>query len=753
MKLATLLFASASLVGASHFRYGSIQWQQTEGNSVDFDITTAWTRDYGYIDGEGNVNFEVKGHCYYSEEKGVLMDTKYNDADYEDGTLFSTPGDFGDHHLNKGVGETTLPTVGDLIVVNDLTGMPRLHFGDGEWTYLSVCVTAVSVDENWFFGHSSASHTYDYPTDYNGDRSCTDDHNSNGICDPWTGGEAEAWEVTYTGCCKFGNDDLEQPWSFDSGNQNDWPRPGGNKDYAQRGEVNNLGQGEGPEDGPERDWDKPYGYNLPETRKPWRLVSRINLLHESASPGVVSLPIVSVPAGEETCFYMGSYDANHAAGGLYRAGNDYEYGADTSFYQTDGINDSNTPTWMNGVDHTPITSHSWDALSVSSDGEVCVNGDGLEGLYNAVVMISNGEQISREEWAHQDNQFNRLTTGATTPVDFLVRVLPQEGNHSPEQEYSTEAYPAVHTLYEGFWYGMTVAGADADEGDRISFTTINTPSWCAWSTVNGVNPGSMDLSCMPCSEDCGLHIICTEAVDNSHTGSDVAYASPQMCLAANVVPDPAPTVDPYGGGNQDDVLVMGRTHTFDVISFDENGGDSVTTTASNMPEGATFDGTTFTWTPGHDQGGMTVTIDFTGHDQADACGNDASTTTVSRTLHVRTCVYDVQEEQQLQEIAEIYQTDWMTLWSLNPCNHEDGSFCHPDYFLTPGTTINVGHFKRVESHDNLYDLAARFGTSTGNIHTMNNGLDEDNLQLGDAICIVPNACDGANNAYGPNGAN
>jgi hypothetical protein len=60
----------------------------------------------------------------------------------------------------------------------------------------------------------------------------------------------------------------------------------------------------------------------------------------------------------------------------------------------------------------------------------------------------------------------------------------------------------------------------------------------------------------------------------------------------------------------------GETLSFDVAGSDED-GDTLTFTASNLPEGAAFENDTFTWVPGFDLGGSTVMVTFTVSDGAE----------------------------------------------------------------------------------------------------------------------------------------
>lgn len=63
-------------------------------------------------------------------------------------------------------------------------------------------------------------------------------------------------------------------------------------------------------------------------------------------------------------------------------------------------------------------------------------------------------------------------------------------------------------------------------------------------------------------------------------------------------------------------VLEGESLTFDVSASDGD-GDTVTITASGLPEGATFTNNAFSWVPGFDLGGTSVTVTFTASDGTD----------------------------------------------------------------------------------------------------------------------------------------
>jgi hypothetical protein len=155
----------------------------------------------------------------------------------------------------------------------------------------------------------------------------------------------------------------------------------------------------------------------------------------------------------------------------------------------------------------------------------------------------------------------------------------------------------------------------------------------------------------------------------------------------------------------------------------------------------------FHWNPRWDQGGWTGDICFAVYDLAGGCDGAGVVQKTRKCVNVviERCRYTVQYEQQLQEIAAIYATDWITLWMVNR------EIQHPDYVLHPldpvlfqNQVVWTGHNYKVNIRDNLYDIAERFGTSVEWLHHMNADLCEDHsVDVGQTICIISNPCDGA----------
>lgn len=102
-----LLLSSGISVWASHFRYGNVQWQNTDGNTVVFKIQQAWRWSY-----------------FGNPEIGTVVDIVAGDGDVP------------------------------------------FDFGDGELQNIQITVTSINSAEDWFFGEITMTHTYAAPGNY-----------------------------------------------------------------------------------------------------------------------------------------------------------------------------------------------------------------------------------------------------------------------------------------------------------------------------------------------------------------------------------------------------------------------------------------------------------------------------------------------------------------------------------------------------------------------------------------------------------
>lgn len=81
---------------------------------------------------------------------------------------------------------------------------------------------------------------------------------------------------------------------------------------------------------------------------------------------------------------------------------------------------------------------------------------------------------------------------------------------------------------------------------------------------------------------------------------------------------------------------------------------------------------------------------YTGTDAAGSY-RTTQTTVGCLTVTVARCVWYVQNEDSLIQIAARFATNWLQVWHFNP------TLLHPDDSLVPQTLINIGHLYQVPS--------------------------------------------------------
>lgn len=485
----------------------------------------------------------------------------------------------------------------------------------------------------------------------------------------------------------------------------------------------------------------------------WNVQAHVNLMFEEYSASVKSLPVISVAQNEVASFYIPATNPNHERALSWRLATSDELG---------------------GTSAHPATNPAGLSVVGEDSGELAFDTQDVEeGLYNAGVVVSSGH--------------------AQTPVDFLIRVLPvSEGDEGtadgadtetiPSIQHPVDTYPSVRVEYVGFEVVFDVKATDADTYDDVGFTWGPLPVGAHLSTVqqqapetagSGINPVVQTFRWTPCNSQQGYHIVCFEAVDQTGT------ASTQRCVEILVETDPkpywlasGPSADSYTGTVGAELRINAHcddVNCKDTVTISADGANPACRPAnSDWPAGAELsaqellDGESigtcnpqsrvFSWTPRWDQGGWNGDICFKCTDEAGGCGGQGVAQAHRKCVSVtiQRCRYHVQYEQQIQEIAAIYATDWITLWQLNR-NIE-----HPDYVLykDEDAPLYTGHVYKVNLRDNLYDIAARFGTSETFLHYMNADLCEDNkIEVDQELCILPNACKGhVKSPYGQSGA-
>jgi hypothetical protein len=122
-----------------------------------------------------------------------------------------------------------------------------------------------------------------------------------------------------------------------------------------------------------------------------------------------------------------------------------------------------------------------------------------------------------------------------------------------------------------------------------------------------------------------------------------------------------------------------------------------------------------TWVPAWNQGGLKREVCVSLSAPATGCEPTPGLPQPIRcfVLQVARCVYAVQDDQKLEEIAAVYGTTWLDMYALNP------TIKTPDRVMSVGQVINVGHLYHVVPGDYLQKIANRFGSTVEGILAMN----------------------------------
>jgi len=283
-------------------------------------------------------------------------------------------------------------------------------------------------------------------------------------------------------------------------------------------------------------------------------------------------------------------------------------------------------------------------------------------------------------------------------------------------------------------------------------TVTNNPVYLYWRKAH-TNPQSQTLTWRPCACDVGRQYICVapKTSQKDTTGLDWVQGE-QRCVAIDVLPDHVPewtTPTPQ----QLLEFYIGRETRYPIAVTVLNPDKHVELDAQ-LPPGAVLDVMTLppiecgdngkcygrsrdlAWTPAWNQGGLRTTVCFKATDIVTGCEPEgqAHESEVCATLLVNKCVYAINFEQHLQEIASLYKTDWLNIYSMNP------TIKTPDRVLYAGQLVNVGHLYHVVPGDTVHKIAMRFGTSIDGLLETNAEITANNIVVGQSICVIPNSC-------------
>lgn len=374
--------------------------------------------------------------------------------------------------------------------------------------------------------------------------------------------------------------------------------------------------------------------------------------------------------------------------------------------------------------------------------------------------------------AYPGNQYmpSLKVAGHIFPGSDSCRAKASSAERSPTMtDLEQYLYPCMLVANTGYTVAFQLQGQDRQfpavasqleldfAGTNVGFGIGPLPPGARMSTVKGTNPSSADFSWVPCDEDVGMKTMCFEAIDrhaNATTGASApSVASSMKCVQIKVEADPPPYFVTGGSNTPSDTVTftMGRRGDVNIVVADDNCLDQVRIEAGDgsgskmLPAGATLTAldtsdavctearSRMSWLPASKQGGFEEEVCFTAYDKGGSCnGMLPQKATYCINMVVTRCMYAVQMDEQLQDIATRFGMDWVRLWSLNP------ALLHPDYIVGMGVTIHVGHTYRADNSKSMpMDIARRMGMSETLIRDLNYGLDMSlPLQNGQEICVV-----------------
>ncbi|MDW7710942.1 MAG: Ig-like domain-containing protein, partial [Deferrisomatales bacterium] len=217
------------------------------------------------------------------------------------------------------------------------------------------------------------------------------------------------------------------------------------------------------------------------------------------------------------------------------------------------------------------------------------------------------------------------------------------------------------SVSEGQTITVSLSASDPD-GDALRLSVAGLPGFCSLTDAGN---GTGSIGCSPDFGDAGNSSMVVTATDD---GSPPLSDSKSFNLSVGFVDRP-PQLSPIGNKT----VAEGQLLSFAVSATDPD-GDSVTITTSALPTGATFDGTTFNWTPGFDQAGS-YQVTFT----ATANGlTDSETITITVTDVNRLPVADAGPDQTVREGEPIF---------LNGSNSHDPD--EPEGFIVAYRWVQV----------------------------------------------------------------
>ena len=376
-------------------------------------------------------------------------------------------------------------------------------------------------------------------------------------------------------------------------------------------------------------------------------------------------------------------------------------------------------------------------VSTSASEEAILQAEGYEKLDGNLNEGAGGSDVFiwyKRSSGHVQYQQHRPTfigwELAITNISFASPQTPQtqfesqflSDDHIDQNPYSNETHQG--SAGEGSSSGWTKVDKDLNAG-----LMTNQPVFLYWRRSHS-NPTTQSMSWTPCACDVGRQYICVAPqTSQMDAATHDRVTGEERCIAIDVMPDALPEWHSPQPGQVLEFF-MGRETRYPITVVVLNPQKQVNIDAE-LPVGAALDILTepsqncsttelglcygksrdLVWTPAWNQGGLSTAVCFRASDVLTGCepAGQAHESEVCVTLEVKRCVYAVNFEQHLQEMASVYKTDWLNLYSMNP------TIKTPDRLLFEGQLVNIGHLYNVVPGDTVSKIAKVFVCFAGRL--------------------------------------
>lgn len=187
----------------------------------------------------------------------------------------------------------------------------------------------------------------------------------------------------------------------------------------------------------------------------------------------------------------------------------------------------------------------------------------------------------------------RVTDDAGAVDDQAISLTIDNTNDTP-----VVTSTAITAATQDVPYSYTLQADDDDlvHGDQLTFSAPTLPAWLTF------NSSTRLLSGTPSNANVGNHPVLLRVTDDEGAIANQSFT----IVVANV--NDAPILAPIGSRQVDENASL----TFTVSAADPDGTTPIIT-ANNLPAGASFNGSTFSWTPGFGEAGN-YTVQFVASD-------------------------------------------------------------------------------------------------------------------------------------------